>query len=88
MNMICRNLVPPVESKVCSTEVVVAAFTSKNTLRILYTIKHVTRPFAVMVAARPVIYNGAQALFKDGTSQVARGYKLKSADQMKIDWPT
>ena len=83
-NMICRNLVPPVESKVRSTEVV-AALTSMNTLRILNTIKPVTRPFTAMVAAKLVIYSGFQASSIVGTTQVARGYKLKSAYQMKID---
>ena len=76
-------MVLPVESNVPSTEVL-AAFTSKNTLRILNTIKPVTRPFTVMVVARLVRKSGNQAL-EYGTIQVARGYKLKSAYQMKID---
>ena len=58
---------------------VVAALTCKNTLRILNTIKPVTRPFTVMVAARLVVVSGVQVGFKGGTAQVARGYKLKSA---------
>ena len=81
--MICRDLVPPVEPNVCSTEVV-AALTSKNTVRILNTIKPVTRPFTAMVAVRLVIVSGNQAFFKVGTTQVARGYRLKVAYQMKI----
>ena len=75
-NTICRNLVPPVEPKVRSTEVV-EALTSKNTLRILNAIKPVTKPFTVMVAARPVVDRGFQATFKGGTTQVARGSKVK-----------
>ena len=89
-NMICRNLVAPlaVKPKVPSTEVLVA-LSSKNSLRILNTIKPVTRPFTAMVKAKLVVGSGKfQAVFKGGTTQVARGYKLKSAYQVKIDWPT
>ena len=70
------NLVPPVEPKVCSTEVLLA-LTSKNTLRILNlkTIKPVTRPFTAMVAAKLVIATW-KVLIKSGISQVARSYKL------------
>ena len=85
--MICRNLVPLVESKVRSTEVV-AALISKDTLKILKTIKPVTRPFTAMVAVALVVVSGSQVSFKGGTTQVARGYKLKSGYQMKMDWPT
>ena len=83
MNMICRNLVSPVEFKVRSTEVL-PALTSKDTVRILNTIKPVTRPFTAMVAAILVVVRGSQVTFKIGTTQVARGYKLKLAYQMKI----
>ena len=96
MNMICRSLGPPVELNephVCSTKV---ALTFKNTLRILNTIKPVTRVFTTMDAAKPV----RASVFRQGAvktwpfsiinapfdaSQVARGDKLKSAYQMKID---
>ena len=50
-NKICRNLVPPVEPKDRSTEVL-AALSSKNTLRILNTIKPVARTFTAMDAAK------------------------------------
>ena len=87
-NMICRKLAPPVEPKVRSTEGL-AALTSKNTLRILNTIKPVTRLFTTNVAAKLVVVTEMQETFKSGTTQVARGYKLKSAYKMKIlDWPT
>ena len=92
MNMICRNLLPPVELKVRSTEVPGIALV---TLRILNTIMPVTRVFTVMDAANPVIntvFGHWQALelvllfsLKAATSQVARGDKLKSACQIKID---
>ena len=83
-NMICRSLVP-LELKLRSTEVLLAALTSKNTLRILNTIKPVTRPFTVMVAMKLVVVSGIQGVFEAGTNQVAKGYKLKSAHQTKID---
>ena len=54
MNMTRRSLVPPVVPKVRSIEVVVA-LTSKNTLRILNTIKPVTRAFTAMERAKLVI---------------------------------
>jgi len=58
-NMICRSLVPPVAPKVCSpTEVVVVFLTSMNTLRILNTIKPVTRVFTAMDAASAVRVTG------------------------------
>ena len=82
--MIYRKLVPLAEPKFRSTEVL-EALTSKNVLRILNTIKPVVRPVTVMVATKLVVGSGAQVTFKSGTSQVARGYKLKSAYQMKID---
>ena len=53
MNMTCRSLVPPVEPKDRSTEIT-AALTSKNTSRILNTIKPVTRVFTAMDKARHV----------------------------------
>ena len=56
-NMICRNLVPPVEPKDRSIEVV-AALTSKNTLRILNTIKPVTRTFTAIDAAKLAVDTG------------------------------
>ena len=85
-NMICWSLVPPVEPKVRSTEV---ALTSKNTLRILNTIKPVTRAFTVMDTARLVIVNVfpqealenwpcANAVGPSGASQVAGGDKFES----------
>ena len=55
MNMICRSLGLPVElnePNVCSTEV--ALVISKNTLRILNTIKPVTRAFTTMDVAKAV----------------------------------
>ena len=90
MNMICRNLLPPVELKVRSTEVPGIALV---TLRILNTIMPVTRVFTAMDAANPVINTVfGQALelvllfsLKAATSQVARGDNLKSACQIKID---
>ena len=82
--MICRNLVPPLEPKLRSTEIV-AALTSENTVWILNTIKPVTRPFTAVVAAILVVVSGIHASLLIGTSQVARGYKLKSGYQMKID---
>ena len=82
MNMICRNLVPPVEPKVRSTEVL-AVLTSKNTLRFLNTIKPVTRQFTAMVRVRLVTVSGIKVTLKGGTTQVARGYKLKTVYQMK-----
>ena len=86
MNMICHNLVPPVEPKVCSTEVLlVAALTSKNTLKILNTIKPVARLFTAMLATKLVVVSGPQLTFKIAATQVARGYKLKSAFQMKVN---
>ena len=85
-NMICRSLVPPVEPKVRSTEVLV--LTSKNTLRILNTIKPVTRAFTAMDAARlVVVIVSPYGVFENRTctnviapinaSQVARRDKLK-----------
>ena len=87
MNMICRSLVPPVEPKVRSTEVTVV-LTSKNTLRILNTIKPVTKVFTVMDKARLVrvtltpqsevkIWPCTNAIAPSGASQVARGDNLK-----------
>ena len=85
-NTICRNLVPLVEPNLRSTEVL-PALTSKNTLRILNTIKPVTKPFTAMVAARLVLTSGIHGITfgEVGATQVARGYKLKSAYQMTID---
>ena len=59
MNMICRSLLvlPPVAPKVRSTEV---GFTSKNTLRILSTIKPVIRAFTAMDNAKLMIINGSK----------------------------
>ena len=56
MNMMCRSLIPPAklelnEPNVRSIEV---ALTSKNTLRILNTIKPVIRVFTAMDAAKAV----------------------------------
>ena len=101
MNTIYRSLGPPVdlnEPNVWSTEV---ALTSKNTfkLRILNTIKPVTRAFTTMDEAKAVRtsvnpqgpVNGSPCLnvtAPSAASQVARSDKLKSAYQMKIDWLT
>ena len=99
MNMICRSLGPPVElnePNVRSTEVVL--LTSKNTLRILSTIKPVTRAFTTMDAAQPVrssvsprgvlkISPFSVTISVPGpfvAIQVARGCKFKSAFQRKI----
>ena len=53
MNMICRNLLPPYEPKVRSTEVGLTPVA----LRILNTIMAVIREFTAMDAAKPVINN-------------------------------
>ena len=76
--MTCRNLLSPVEPKLRSTEVL-AALTSENLEVILNTIKPVTMQFTAMVAAKLVVVSGIQVTFKTGTTQVARGYKFKSA---------
>ena len=100
MNMICWSLGPPVElnePNVFSTEVIL---TSKNTMRILNTIKPVTRAFTTMDEAKPVRASvSPQLALKNLSSsinvappdvtQVARGYELKSAFQNeKINWLT
>ena len=51
MNMACRSLVPPVDPNLD------VALTSKNTLRILNTIKPVTSAFTVKDATKPVRFN-------------------------------
>jgi hypothetical protein len=93
----CRKLVPPEVPKVRSTEVV-AALISKNTLRILNTIKPVTKALTAMdriklvrvtgtpqelSTARPCTYVVAPG--PSPASQVARGNRLKSAYQMRIE---
>ena len=91
MNRTCWSLVPPVEPKVCSIEVMLA-LTSKNTLRILNTIKPVTRAFTVMDMATPVVnipspqtaVGNSNVVAPSGPSQTARGDKLKPTCQMKI----
>ena len=97
MNMICRSLGPPVElnePNARSTEV--ALLTSKNTFRILNTIKPVTRAFTTMDATKPIRFSvGPHGGLKTSpftiiceplpATQIARGDKLKSAYQMKID---
>ena len=50
MNMICRNLLPLVEPKVCSTEVGITPVA----LTILNTIMPVIRAFTAMDVAKPV----------------------------------
>ena len=94
MNIICWSLGPPVElnePNVRSTEV---ALTSKNTLRILNTIKPVARAFTTMDAVKPVrVTVSPQRALKispfsiiigpSDASQVPRGYKLKSTYQVK-----
>ena len=98
MNMTCRSLVPPVEPKVRSTEVIVA-LTSKNTLRILKTIKPVTRVFTAMdkvILVRDTVFiqTALKIWFCTNifapffASQITRGNKLKLAYQMKIEWLT
>ena len=95
-NMICRSLVPPVDSElnepnVCSTKV---AFTSKNTVRILNTIKLVTRAFTTMDAAKDVKINlvpqgvvhvvtCTTVTGASDTSQVTRG-NFESACQLEM----
>ena len=84
MNMICRYLLPPVEPKIRSTEVLGIA---RVTLRILNTIMPVTRVFTAMDAVKPVIINMfpeklivrmfPPKFAKLETSQEARGNKLK-----------
>ena len=54
MNMIRRNLAPPLEPKVCSIEV---GLTPAVALRILNTIMPVTRAFTAMDAVIPVTNN-------------------------------
>ena len=88
MNMICRNFLPPVEPKVCSTEVLDIA---PMTLRILNTIMPVIRAFTAMEATRPIWNNVFAALLLLSTEssrtsdaiQVTRCDKLKSDYQMK-----
>ena len=96
MNMICRSLAPLVEPKVRST-IVTVALTSKNTLRILNTIKPVIRVLTTMDIAKLVrttvlpqaaykvwpCTNVIESLY---ATQAARGNKLKSAYQIKTDW--
>ena len=101
MNMICWSLGPPVEFNephVCSSRV---GLTSKNTLKILNTIKPVTRAFTTMDATKPVRANVfPQRVIKTWpssiiyapsvVSQVTRGDKSESACQTKIcsiHWP-
>ena len=55
MNMICRSLLPLVEPNILSTEV---GLTSKNTLRILNTIKPVIMAFTAMDTVKLVIIIG------------------------------
>ena len=90
MNMTCRTLLPPVEN---NPEV---ALTSKNTLKILNTIKPVTRAFTAMVAAKLVRVNmHPQGVFDNWpcttvfdpsiANQAARSNKLKSAYQIMMN---
>ena len=90
MNVICRSLGPPVElnePNVCWTEL---ALTSKNTLRILNTIKPVTRAFTSIDSTKPVRANkfpqtaietpsSSSIYLPSVVSQVTRGDKLKLA---------
>lgn len=99
-NKTCRSFWPPRldecnEPKVSSPPDI--ALTSKNTLRILNTIKPVTRVFTAMDAAKLVaITGGPQAAFWNPATlsnvveasepnQVARGNRMKSAYQTKTD---
>ena len=88
MKMICRSLVPPLPSEPNdrSTEV---GLTSKKTLRILNTIKPVTRVFTAMDATKAVRVVGypqkatksrpcSFVIAPRDACQVARGDKLKS----------
>ena len=102
MNMMFRSLGPPVElnePNVCSTEV---GLTSMNTLRILNTIKPVTRAFTTMDAVKPVIVSmfpqrvneilsspAATIIPPCAASQVARDDKLKIglSNEDRFDWP-
>jgi hypothetical protein len=88
MNMTCRSLEPPFElnePNVCSTEVDLNS--SKNTLRILNTIKPVIRAFTAMDVGKPVIVNvnpsPQEAVMSlsapSAASQVAMVDKLRSA---------
>ena len=85
MNVICRSLLPPVDSEP----------NGPNIARILNTIKPVTMAFTTMDAIEAVrTSSNPQGKDKispfpiidapDAASQVARGDKLKSAYQMKI----
>ena len=91
MKIICRNLLPPHDPKICSTEV---GSIPAVTLRILNKIKPVTKVFTAMDAAKPVKNNtfGQSLLLlmleytsKAVASQVARGDKLNKAYLTKID---
>ena len=93
MNMICWSLGPPVELNDPTTEI---ALTSKNTSRILNTIKPVTRAFTTIDVTKPVrtrpIPQGALSNLSSSNivdpsdaSQAARGDKLlKSSYQVKV----
>ena len=103
INMIGRSLLPPVElndsePNVRSNEVAsgLSRLTSKNTVRILNTIKPVIRAFTTMDAAKPVrtrvfpqtAVEKSTVVAPSDANQVARSDKLKlayAAYHMKID---
>ena len=104
MNMMCRSLVPAVklnEANVRSTGVasISSRLDSKNTLRILNTIKPVTRAFTAIDASKPVkikvfpqwgVTGWSCSVFialSDASQVTSRGDKLKlePAYRMKID---
>ena len=93
MNVICRSLL---FSKGRSTKI---ASTPKNTLRILNTIRPVTRAFTAMDKGKLIrvtvipqagveYWPCTNVIAPFCASQVARCDKLKSAYQMKIAWLT
>ena len=95
MNMICRSLVPPIELNEPNVRSAEEALTSKNTLRILSTVKPVTKAFETMDATKPVrasvfpqgairVSSSSIVFALSDASQTARGNKFNSAYQMKI----
>lgn len=93
MNMIDQSFVPPVMPKEFSSEVVIN-LTSWNTLKILNTIKHITRAFTLIDMARLVMASvflrpettNRPSTLKSGTTlsppaQVARGNKFQSVSE-------
>jgi hypothetical protein len=93
-NMIDQSLLPPLMPKDFSSEVVVY-LTSRNTLKILNTIKHITRAFTVIDMTRLVIASvllspettNRPSTLNFGTTlipppiQVARGNQFQSVNE-------